>query len=63
MADLRKQVDEGQDKWRQGVNLTSITDVNDYIKFKILEYRYFKFMNRSADGLVHATGSCTIFLP
>ena len=45
MADLRKQVDEGQDKWRQGVNLTSITDVNDYIKFKILEYRYFKLMN------------------
>ena len=23
----------------------SITDVNNYIKFKILEYKYFKFMN------------------
>ena len=45
MADIRKQVDEGQDKWRQGVDLTSIPDVNNYIKFKILEYRYFKLMN------------------
>ena len=23
----------------------SITNVNDYIKFKILEYKYFKFIN------------------
>ena len=45
MADIRKQVDEGQDKWRQGVDLTSIPDVNNYIKFKTLEYRYFKLMN------------------
>ena len=45
MADISKQVDEGQEKWRQGVDLKSIPDVNDYIKFKILEYRYFKFMN------------------
>jgi hypothetical protein len=45
MADLRKQVDEGQEKWRQGVDLTSIPDVNNYIKFKVLEYEYFKLMN------------------
>jgi hypothetical protein len=45
MADLKKQVDEGQEKWRQGVDLISITDVNNYIKFKVLEYEYFKFIN------------------
>ena len=47
MADLRKQVDEGQDKWRQGVNFISIINVNDYIKFKILEYGYFKLINNN----------------
>lgn len=45
MADISKQIDEGQEKWSQGVDLTSITDVNNYIKFKILEYGYFKLMN------------------
>ena len=45
MADISKQVDEGQEKWRQGVDITSITDVNNYIKFKTLEYEYFKLMN------------------
>ena len=45
MADISKQVDEGQEKWRQGVDLTSISDVNNYIKFKVLEYEYFKLMN------------------
>ena len=45
MADISKQISEGQKKWSQGVNLTSTTDVNDYIQFKILEYRYFKPTN------------------
>ena len=45
MADLRKQVNKGQEKWRQEVDLTSITDVNNYIKFKVLEYKYFKLIN------------------
>ena len=45
MADISKQVSEGQKKWRQGVDLTSTNDVNDYIKFKILEYEYYKLMN------------------
>ena len=45
MADLRKQVNKGQEKWRQGVDLTSIPDVNNYIKFKTLKYGYFKFIN------------------
>ena len=45
MADTSKQIDEGQEKWRQGVDLTSITDINNYIKYKILEYGYFKLMN------------------
>ena len=45
MADLRKQVNKGQEKWRQGVNLTSIPNVNNYIKFKVLKYEYFKLIN------------------
>ena len=45
MADISKQIDEGQEKWSQGVDLTSITDVNNYIKFKVLKYKYFKFIN------------------
>jgi len=45
MADTSKQINEGQEKWSQGVDLTSITDVNDYIKFKILKYGYFKLIN------------------
>ena len=45
MADISKQINKGQEKWRQGVDLKSITNVNNYIKFKILKYRYFKFIN------------------
>ena len=45
MADISKQIDEGQEKWSQGVDLTSISDVNDYIKFKVLEYGYYKLTN------------------
>jgi hypothetical protein len=45
MADISKQINEGQKKWRQGVDLTSADDVNDYIEFKTLEYKYYKFTN------------------
>src|SRR6266571_4940423 len=45
MADINKQINKGQEKWSQGVNITSITDVNNYIKFKVLEYKYFKLIN------------------
>src|SRR6266702_6743106 len=45
MADISKQIDKGQEKWSQGVDIMSITDVNNYIKFKVLEYKYFKLMN------------------
>ena len=45
MADTNKQIDEGQEKWSQGVDLKSITDVNNYIKFKILKYRHYNFIN------------------
>ena len=45
MADISKQIDEGQEKWSQGVDLMSITDVNNYIKFKVLKYEYYKFIN------------------
>ena len=45
MADISKQIDNGQKKWRQGVDLTLVENVNDYIKFKILKYKHFKFIN------------------
>ena len=45
MADISKQVSKGQKKWSQGVDLTSISDVNDYIKFKVLKYRHYKLTN------------------
>ena len=47
MADISKQVSEGQKKWRQGVDVMSTSDVNDYIKFKILEYGYFDLMKNN----------------
>ena len=45
MADISKQINEGREKWSQGVNLTSTTDVNDYIQFKLLEYGHYKLLN------------------
>ena len=45
ITDLSKQVDKNQRKWRQRVDTKSIHDVNNYIKFKIFEYRYFKLIN------------------
>jgi hypothetical protein len=45
MADISKQVSEGQKKWRQEVNLMSTDDVNNYIYFKILKYRHFELIN------------------
>ena len=45
MADISKQVSKGQKKQSQGVNLISTDDVNDYIQFKLLKYRYFKPTN------------------
>ena len=45
MVDISKQINEGQEKWRQGVDLTSTNDVNNYIKFKVLKYEYYKLMN------------------
>ena len=45
MADISKQISEGQKKWSQGVNLTSTDGVNNYINFKILKYGYYKLLN------------------
>jgi hypothetical protein len=45
MEDISKQVKEGQRRWRQGIDLTSVDDVNDYIEFKTLEYKYYKLVN------------------
>ena len=45
IADISDQIDKGQEKWSQGVDLESISNVNNYIKFKTLKYRYFKLAN------------------
>jgi hypothetical protein len=45
MADTSKQIDEGQEKLSQGVDLTSTNDVNDYIKFKVFKYEHYKLTN------------------
>jgi hypothetical protein len=50
MADLDKQIDEGQEKWRKGPDLTSITDTGNYIKFKTLEYEYLSYSKPSDKG-------------
>ena len=47
MANISKQINKGQKKWQQRVDITSIDNVNDYIKFKILKYKYFKFINNN----------------
>ena len=47
MANISKQVSEGQKKWSQGVDLMSTNDVNDYIQFKLLKYGHFKPMNNN----------------
>ena len=45
MADISKQISEGQRKWSQGVDLMSVNGVNDYINFKIFEYGHYKLLN------------------
>ena len=45
MADISKQVSEGQKKWSQGADLTSINNVDDYIKFKVIKYGHYNFTN------------------
>ena len=47
MADISKQINKGQEKQSQGVDLTSINDVNNYIKFKVLKYRHYKLINNN----------------
>ena len=47
MADISKQINEGQKKWSQGVDLMSANSVNDYINFKILKYGHFKLLNNN----------------
>ena len=47
IADISKQVSEGQKKWRQRVDVTSTNDINDYIDFKVLEYGHYKLINNN----------------
>jgi len=47
MADIRIQVREGQKKWDRGINIDSnnidITDINNFVQFKTLEYKVYNF--------------------
>ena len=47
MADISKQINKGQKKWSQGVNPISIPNINNYIKFKVLKYKYYKLINNN----------------
>ena len=45
--DISQQVREGQKKWSKGINIDpdniNIADINDFIQFKILEYKAYNF--------------------
>ena len=45
MADISKQINKGQEKWSQGVNLMFTNNINNYIKFKVFKYRHYKLIN------------------
>ena len=47
IADISKQINKGQEKWRQGVDFIFIPDINNYIRFKVLKYKYFKLINNN----------------
>ena len=45
--DINQQVRKGQKKWSKGININpddiNIKDINDFIKFKILKYKFYNF--------------------
>ena len=47
MADIRRQIDEGQRRWPSGIDAQSegvnINEINDFVKFKPLEYDNYNF--------------------
>ena len=47
ILNIRAQVNAGQKKWGKGIDLqsnkTTIKDINEFIKFKILEYKAYNF--------------------
>ena len=47
IIDISQQVKEGQEKWSKGINIDpddiNIKDINDFIQFKILEYKFYDF--------------------
>ena len=47
MTDISQQVKKGQKKWSKGINIDpddiNITNINDFIQFKILEYKVYDF--------------------
>jgi len=46
MVDIRAQVNEGQDRWSEGINIQSDNvdkkEIKDFIEFKLLEYEIYK---------------------
>ena len=47
MIDISQQLKEGEKKWSKEINIDldniNIIDINDFIKFKILEYEFYDF--------------------
>jgi len=49
MADIRNQINEGQKRWRSGIDIQSegidINEINDFVKFKAKEYDYYNLQD------------------
>ena len=47
MMDISQQLKKGEKKWSKGINIDpndiNIIDINDFIKFKILKYKFYDF--------------------
>ena len=47
MTDIGQKVREGQKKWGRGINVDfnniNITNINDFVQFKTLEYKVYDF--------------------
>ena len=42
MSTIKEQVTIGNTKWKQGVDPTDTASADEYIKFKLIEYKYFE---------------------
>ena len=49
MADIGNQINEGQKRWRSGIDVQSegvdIDEINDFVKFKTQEYNNYNWQD------------------